>query len=109
MSLFSAQDSVLAELREQTKWLRFLALQELRPALVELLPSRPERAAYDASNGMLTSREVALAASVSQPTVSRWWNKWAARGLGTVDDRGRFRHLTELSAVGMDKEGPGNE
>ena len=107
--MFSGQDSVLAELREQTKWLRFLALQELRPALGELLPSRAERVAYDASNGMLTSREVAFEASVSQPTISRWWNKWAARGVGTVDDRGRFRHLTELSAVGIEKEDPRNE
>ena len=107
--MFSGQESVISELREQTKWLRFLALQQLRPALNELLPSKTERLAYDASNGMRTSRDVAAHANVSQATISRWWNKWAARGLGSVDDRGRFQHLSELASVGIENEDVNDE
>lgn len=107
--MFSGQEAVLVELREQTKWLRFLALQQLRPALSEVLAGKAERIAYDMSDGTRTQRDVASDANVSQATISRWWNRWAARGLGTVDDRGRFKHLTELASVGIDKEGDPSE
>ena len=102
--VLSNPEAVIAELREQTKWLRFLALQQLRPVLEATLQTTTERRAYDASNGASTTREVAAAAEVSAATVSRWWSRWVAIGLGSVDERGRFTRLADLRAVGVDLE-----
>jgi DNA-binding transcriptional ArsR family regulator len=97
-------DLLLAELREQTKWLRFLALRELRTTLEAELVSGSERRAYEATDGERTSREVASAAGVSQATVSRWWSRWQNRGIVETDPRGRSRRLASLTAIGLDLE-----
>jgi hypothetical protein len=95
---------LLQEIRDQTKWLRFLALKDLRQALELAVPTSTERMAYELSDGTRSTREVAALAGVSQPTISRWWRQWNGLGLGAVDDRGRFAHLSSLRALGFDVE-----
>lgn len=94
------RNELLAELQEQTRWLRFLGLQQLRPLLITLLRDERERRAFDLSDGDRTTRQVAAQVGVSAATVSRWWNRWAALGLVTTDDRGRARHLVALEDIG---------
>ena len=95
-------DRVLAQLQEQTQWLRFLALKELRPVLEEALQEDSHRRIYDLSDGRRTAREIAQAAGVTHPTVLRLWSKWMALGIASEGDRpGRCRRLVGLDDLGI--------
>lgn len=98
----SNEVDLLAELKEQTRWLRFLGLQQIRPLVAQLLRDERERRAYDLSDGSRTTREVAASAGVSNATISRWWTRWVALGLATTDDRGRARHMVSLADIGVE-------
>ena len=97
-------DPVLAELREQTKWLRLLGLQALRPILKDALQTDKQRLIYEYSNGDRTTREVGKLAGVSISVVSRLWTQWIAAGICVESPKmaGRAQHLITLSQVGMD-------
>jgi DNA-binding transcriptional MocR family regulator len=95
-------DEVLVELREQTRWLRFLGLQALAPALESTLKSDSERSAYDVSDGTRSTRAVADMVGVSQKTISNWWQKWASAGIATTDPTGRAAHMASLRSAGIE-------
>lgn len=59
-------DSLLAELREQTKWLRLLGLQALRPLLIEVLVSDKHKLAHELTDGSRSVRDVAKLAGMSK-------------------------------------------
>jgi hypothetical protein len=101
-------EAVLDELRQQTKWLKFLARRELSDLLRRTLRTAQERAAYEASNGQLGTREVGAAAGISAATVSRWWNRWRVIGIIEIDERGRASHLMSLESLGLNAA-PGEE
>src|SRR6266581_666606 len=69
----TADSEILAELREQTKWLRLLGFQSLRPLISEVLASERDRLVYELSDGARTARELGKLAGVSHPTVLRLW------------------------------------
>jgi hypothetical protein len=97
-------DAVLAELRQQTMWLRFLAYPSLRESLVVALDTEKRRTVYDLSIGTATSREVGTAAGVSHVTVLRWWDEWARSGLMQATSiPGRARHLVALAEVALSR------
>jgi hypothetical protein len=95
-------NDVLAELKEQTRWLRFLGLRELRPALLSALGSEAERRAYELTDGTRSTRAVADAAGVSQKTISNWWQRWASAGIVTTDANGRATQLAPLRSAGIE-------
>jgi hypothetical protein len=99
----AGEDAVLGELREQTRWLRLLGLQALRPLLASALTNDKQRAAYEYSDGKRGTREVAKAAGVGAGTVSRWWSDWLAIGICSEvpGSSGRAQHLVALSALGL--------
>ena len=100
----SENDEILQELREQTKWLRLLGFQALKPALLAVLQSDKQRGVYEHSDGKRTVREVAALAGVGPATVSRLWNEWLAAGLCTESPQrpGRAQHLAPLSRLGIE-------
>lgn len=91
----------LRELRQQTRWLRFMALQTLPAILADVLRDARERRAYELSDGSRTTRQVASLTASSPATISRWWSKWRALGLASHDATGRVTHLVSLEEVGM--------
>jgi len=96
-------DLVLAELREQTRWLRFLGLQALSPVLMSALRDERERQAYELSDGSRGTREIGDAVRVSPMTISNWWKRWAAIGIVQQDARGRAARIVSISALGLDR------
>jgi hypothetical protein len=100
----TTEEAVLAELRLQTPWLRFLGLQALRPVLGSVLKTDKHKLAYQLSDGRRFSRQVSEGARVGAATVSRWWSEWLATGVCTEDHvaTGRAKHLVPLSALGID-------
>lgn len=101
-------EDILGELKEQTRWLRVLALQEIRPALEETLDKPEMRVVYELSDGRRTAREIADAASIgSHSTVTAWWSKWAGLGLMEASRRkGRKQRIVSLADLGIPVELP---
>ena len=99
----TGDEAVLTQLREQTKWLRFLGLQALHPLLVEVLASDKHRLAYEVSDGSRTVREVARLAGIGATTVFGLWREWMAIGicLESAERAGRAQHLMPLSRLGI--------
>ncbi len=99
----TADTEILAELREQTKWLRLLGFRSLRPLITEVLASERDRLVYELSDGVRTARELGKLAGVSHPTVLRLWQDWRALGLciESTKQPGRAEHLVALSKLGI--------
>ncbi len=107
--MLTSNEMILRELREQTKWLAFLAKIELRKVVDVSLVSAAERRAFDASDGSRSTRDVAGEVGVSQPTISRWWSRWQALGIVTVDERGRANRLASLYELGLRAQSPATD
>lgn len=102
--MMSADGEALEQLREQTRWLRFLGMQQLRPALETTLKSDTHRLVYEMSDGVRTVRQIASLAGVGAATVSRLWGQWSGLGLIVPSTKatGRWRHLISLSDLGLE-------
>ena len=95
-------DELIKELREQTKWLRFLALQALPQLLQQQLHDDRERLAYELTDGRRSTRAIAPNVGVSARTISAWWQRWSAAGIVTTDETGRATRMISLRALGID-------
>jgi hypothetical protein len=95
-----AADPLLVELREQTKWLRFLGLRSLGPILEQQLKTDQEKLAYELSDGR-PSRAVGDAVGVTGRSILNWWAKWTAAGIAVDQGGGRVIRLASLTQVGM--------
>ncbi len=95
---------VVAELRAQTRWLRLLGLQALRPLLTQVLATGKQKIVYELSDGKRTSRQIAQEAGVGAGSVSRLWAGWIAVGICTEsrEHPGRAEHLASLTSIGID-------
>lgn len=91
---------ILEELREQTKWLRFLGLRALGPVLEEQLTVDRERLAYELSDGR-SSEAIAPLVGVSSRSILNWWAKWIAGGIASEIGRGRAQRLVSLTQLGI--------
>jgi hypothetical protein len=98
----STDNPVLRELREQTKWLRFLGLRELPAILSAQLKDDTQRQAYELSDGTRSTRMIADAVDVSAKTISNWWQRWVSAGIATADETGRATRLVSLKSVGIE-------
>lgn len=89
-------EKILEELRSQTIWLRVIALQALRPVLLEELKAEEDKKIYELSDGIRTTREIAKAARVSHTKVARNWKRWASLGMVLQGEKykGRYRKIT---------------
>ena len=98
-----ASEEILSELREQTKWLRFLSLSSLRSSIQQVLESPKQQLVYELSDGTRSVRQISEATGVSTGTISKWWSNWTALGLCTESSvtNGRAVHLASLSQLGI--------
>jgi hypothetical protein len=101
-----AADPVLLELREQTKWLRFLALRALPDVLAATLKEPVQRTAYELSDGTRSTRTIGEMVGVSPKTISNWWQRWSSVGIATTDVSGRGSRIASLRSLGIDVDLP---
>lgn len=95
---------LIRELSEQTRWLRLLGIQTLRPLLQQVLVTEKQKLVYEASNGARSTREVGKVAGVHHRTVGDLWRDWAALGIvaGVEGHAGRYQQLVSLSTLGYE-------
>lgn len=90
----------LREIAENTRAIaQLLALsvgREVRDKLGAVLDTDSKRAAYVASDGQRSAREVGRLADSTHPTIRRWWNEWTELGLAEEDSSGRVRAVLDL-------------
>lgn len=91
---------VLAELREQTKWLRFMGLRALGPVLESALRNDRERLAYELSDGR-SSTAIGAAVGVTGRSITNWWQRWAATGIAVERPGGRVLRIASLTQLGI--------
>lgn len=91
--------------REQLRWLRAMALPQVRITVRDALKSDTERLGYDLSDGVRTGRDVASATGVSPATVSAWWKKWRLMGIAEDADGRRVVHIATLAELGLESTG----
>ncbi len=85
---------LLEELKNQTVWLKTIALLGLRPILQEELKLQESRKVYGLSDGKRTTREIAKTIGVSHSKIERMWNRWASLGIVTPGKRrGRYKRI----------------
>jgi hypothetical protein len=94
-------EQLIAAMEEQTSWLRALAMPQVRKAIEQTLTKTAMRKAYEASDGERTLREVAAAADASTGSISGWWARWRAVGIGVEVGGGRVKHLVTLKDLGV--------
>lgn len=91
------------------KWARFSGMRELKGVLTTTLESESEKLAYEFSNGVLGTREIAKIAGLgSKSTVEKYWEKWFK--IGIVEPapkvKGRMQRICSLVELGIDVPKP---
>ena len=78
-----------------------VASEQVTAKLAGILDTRQRREAYSASDGQRSAREVARIAGTTHPTVARWWEDWAGKGLAVDGGQGRMRATLDLELFGL--------
>ena len=103
-----SEDSILRELKEQTKWLRFLALPSLKKTFEENLTTKEQKGIYGLSDGENSTYDVAKklraeGVKVSHMTVYNYWKRWFALGIVIPSEKysGRFKKILDLEELNI--------
>lgn len=67
--------------REILRWIKISNVSKVKEVLENALDTPEKRIAYEASDGVATSRKVAKIAGVGLSTISAWWNNWYDIGI----------------------------
>ncbi|GAG67821.1 unnamed protein product [marine sediment metagenome] len=104
----SNESDELKELREQTKWLRLLALPTVIKTIEENIKTKEQKRIYDLSDGIKSTNDVAKKLfeeriKVSHMTVYNYWKRWFALGLVVPSEKysGRYKKIVELSDLNI--------
>lgn len=96
-------ENILKELKEQTKWLRFLALPNLKKVVEENLPTKEMQKIYSLTDGKNSTYEISKKLSVegikvSHMTIYNYWKKWNVLGIVIPSEKysGRLEKIVDL-------------
>jgi DNA-binding PadR family transcriptional regulator len=94
---------ILRELKEQTKWLRFLALPNLKKTIEENLQTKEKRKIYSLTDGKNSTYEISKKLKIegiraSHMTIYNYWKKWSVLSLVIPSEKysGRFEKIIDL-------------
>lgn len=94
---------LLAEIKQTNLLLKLAFSDAIKAKLEDLLDEETKRIAYEATDGIKTSREISASIGVSHKTVTIWWKEWVQHGIvepGPVR-QDRPRKIINLSEVGL--------
>ena len=102
-------EEIVKELKEQTRWLRFLALPSMRKTIEDNLTTKEQRRIYQLSDGTNSTYAIAKklwaeGIKVSHQTVHNYWKKWLALGLVIASKQysGRSEKIIDLSDLDLE-------
>jgi len=96
-------DSIKNTLLEILKWTRFANITKLKEILEKELETDQKKLAYESTDGINGTKEIALASGAPQDTVYGWWQKWSRLGLVIESEtrKGRMAKIVSLDDVGI--------
>jgi hypothetical protein len=96
-------DSIENTLLEILKWTRFANIAKLKEILEKELETDQKKLAYESTDGINGTKEVALVSAAPQDTVYGWWQKWSRLGLVIESEtrKGRMTKIVSLDDVGI--------
>jgi len=101
-------EEALKELKEQTKWIRFLALPNLKRTIEQTIITKEQKNIYGLSDGSKSTNEISKklleeGLKVSHMTVYNYWKRWFALGLVVPSKvySGRFEKIVDLADLGI--------
>lgn len=99
---------ILKELKEQTKWLRFLALPGIKDTIQNSISTKEQKRIYELTDGKLSTNEISKKLTTegikaSHMTVYNYWKRWFAVGLVIPSEKysGRFEKIIDLSDLNL--------
>jgi len=102
------EDNSLRELKEQTKWLRFLALPTVLKIVEENIKTKEQKRIYDLSDGINSTYDIAKKllnerVKISHMTVHNYWKRWFSLGLVVPSEKysGRYKKIIKLSDLNI--------
>lgn len=101
-------NEVVKELKEQTKWLRFLSMSTLKKVIEEKIKTEEQKSIYTLSNGRNSTNDISKKLSergikVSHMTVYNYWKRWSALGIVKPSEvqSGRFEKVIDLEDLNI--------
>jgi transposase len=101
-------DKILEELKEQSKWLRFLAFSSLKNILEKSLETKEQKMIYELSDGKNSTNDIAKklknrGVKVSHMTVYNYWRKWYSLGIVEPSEKysGRYQKIVSLEVFNI--------
>jgi hypothetical protein len=101
--LNSTDERIRERLDEIAKWLKLAYGESVRQRLAATLDTDVKKRAYEATDGVASTRDIGKLVGVDQKTISNWWNDWTSLSLvepGT-DRPDRPRKLISLAYFKM--------
>lgn len=100
---------ILSELKEQTKWLKFLVLPKLKKIIQETLVNKEQKIIYELSDGINSTHEISKKLSeenieASHMKVLRYWGAWASLGIVIPSKNYTGRYVKIISLKDLDIE-----
>jgi len=99
-------DDILKELKEQTKWLRFLSFSKLKKIIEKNLTTKQLKIMYSLTDGNNSTREISKKLSIegiktNHMTVYNYWKKWNVLGIviRSEEHQGRFEKIIDLEEL----------
>lgn len=99
-------NDVLKELKEQTKWIKFLALSQLKKVIQETIVTKEQKRIFELSDGENSTNDISKklleeSIKVSHMTVYNYWKRWASLGLVVPSEKypGRYEKIVSLKDI----------
>lgn len=106
--MVNLDEDILKELKEQNRWLRFLAFSSLRDVLTSSLETKEHKLIYELSDGNKSTNDIAKelrnqGVKISHMTVYNYWKKWYSLGVVEPSDKysGRFQKIVSLDDLNI--------
>lgn len=96
------ETEIAATLKEILKWIRLQATPAAKTMLESTLSDTSQRKIYQALDGNLTQKQLALAFKTSQPTISRLLTAWQRLGIVEETPSGGYLRSFDLKGLGIE-------
>lgn len=90
--------------RDLSKWIKLAYREKIIGHFESILDTDEKRIAYEATDGIRSTREVGKLAGVDQKTISIWWRIWITQGIAEPGQHraGRPQKIVSLREIGFE-------
>jgi CRP-like cAMP-binding protein len=96
------EHEIAATLKEILKWIRVQAMPTAKATLESTLSDSTQRGIYQALDGSVTQKQLALTFKTSQPTISRLITAWQRTGIVDETPSGGYLRAFDLKSLGIE-------